>query len=166
MKDISGMTREQLLEHIIYLQEKLSRLNEDKLDKIQNDINWIVQYLLKQDKPVQPPPFVQTYYNPLYPQVISQEPQCPNCVTPWKCNGPHILEGDNEMDKCKFEWRGLDDEQKASIAVELLTELIEEVDQYIKVWNEYPEFWNKKDYKAAKRTRDNLIADYCLPSGD
>ena len=79
MKDISGMTREQLLEHIIYLQEKLSRLNEDKLDKIQNDINWIVQYLLKQDKPVQPPPFVQTYYNPLYPQVISQEPQCPKC---------------------------------------------------------------------------------------
>lgn len=21
---------------------------------------------------------------------------CPNCVSPWKCNGPHIEEDDNE----------------------------------------------------------------------
>lgn len=95
-----------------------------------------------------------------------EDEMCPNCVTPWKCNGPHILEGDNEVDKYALKWRGLDDEQKASIAVELLTELLKEVDHFVSFWNEYPEFWNKKDYKAAKRTRDNLIADYCLPSGD
>ncbi len=94
-----------------------------------------------------------------------EDEMCPNCVTPWKCNGPHILEGDNGMNEHALKWRGLDDEQKASIAVELLTELIEEVDQYIKVWNEYP-FWNKKDYKAAKRTRNALIECLCLPSGD
>lgn len=23
------------------------------------------------------------------------QPMCPNCVTPWKCNGPHITEGAN-----------------------------------------------------------------------
>lgn len=23
------------------------------------------------------------------------QPMCPNCVTPWKCNGPHIPEGTN-----------------------------------------------------------------------
>jgi len=70
------------------------------------------------------------------------------------------------VDKYVSKWRGLDDEQKASIAVELLTELLKEVDHFVSFWNDYPEFWNKKDYKAAKRTRDNLIADYCLPSGD
>lgn len=70
------------------------------------------------------------------------------------------------MNEHVSKWRGLDDEQKASIAVELLTELLKEVDHSVSFWNEYPEFWNKKNYKAAKRTRDNLIADYCLPSGD
>jgi hypothetical protein len=25
--------------------------------------------------------------------VYDEEDMCPNCVTPWKCNGPHILDG-------------------------------------------------------------------------
>lgn len=70
------------------------------------------------------------------------------------------------MDKYKLEWRGLEREQKACIAVELLTEILEEIDQYVKVWNEYPEFWNKKDYKAMDRVRDALVAHYGIPSGD
>lgn len=70
------------------------------------------------------------------------------------------------MDKYKLEWRGLDSEQKASIAVELLTEILEDVDQYVKLWDEYPEFWNKKDYKAMDRVRDALVAHYGIPSGD
>ena len=70
------------------------------------------------------------------------------------------------MDKYKLEWRGLDNDQKACIAVELLTEIMEEVDQYIKVWNEHPEFWNKNDYKAMDRVRDTLVAHYGIPSGD
>ena len=28
-----------------------------------------------------------------------EDEMCPNCVTPWKCNGPHILEGDNEVEE-------------------------------------------------------------------
>lgn len=70
------------------------------------------------------------------------------------------------MDKYKLEWRGLEDDQKASIAVELLTEILEDVDQYIKLWDEYPEFWNKKDHKAMVLTRDVLVAHYGIPSGD
>ena len=32
---------------------------------------------------------------------------CPNCVTPWKCNGPHIPESDPPGEQC---WTvGLDD---------------------------------------------------------
>ncbi len=97
---------------------------------------------------------------------MDEDEMCPNCVTPWKCNGPHLLEGDTEMDKYKLEWRGLENDQKACIAVELLTEILEEIDQYHKVWNEYPEFWNKKDYKAMDRVRDTLVAYYGIPCGD
>lgn len=70
------------------------------------------------------------------------------------------------MDEYKLEWRGLDNDQKACIAVELLTEILEDIDQYVKVWNEHPEFWNKKDYKAMDRVRDALVAHYGIPSGD
>lgn len=70
------------------------------------------------------------------------------------------------MDNYKPEWRGLDSDQKACIAVELLTEIIEEVDEYVKMWNEHPEFWNKKDYKAMGRIRDTLVACYGVPYGD
>jgi len=76
------------------------------------------------------------------------------------------LTGEEDMDKYKLEWRGLEDDQKASIAVELLTEILEDVDQYIKLWDEYPEWWNKKDYKAMDRVRDTLVAHYGIPSGD
>lgn len=70
------------------------------------------------------------------------------------------------MDNYKLEWRGLDSDQKACIAVELLTEIIEEVDEYVKMWNEHPEFWNKKDYKAMDRVRNILVAHYGIPFGD
>jgi len=70
------------------------------------------------------------------------------------------------MDKYKLEWRGLEDDQKASIAVELLTEILEEVDEYVGTWDEYPEWWSKKDHKAMVRTRDALVATYGTPQGD
>jgi hypothetical protein len=70
------------------------------------------------------------------------------------------------MNNSKLEWRGLDADQKASIAVELLTEILEDVDQYIKLWDEYPEWGNKKDYKAMDRVRDTLVAHYGIPHGD
>ena len=86
MENIDDMTREQLLGQIIYLQKKLSRLDEDRLNKIQNDINWVVHYLLKQDKSVksvQPPPFIPQRppyeYNPLFPTVSQTKPQCSKC---------------------------------------------------------------------------------------
>lgn len=70
------------------------------------------------------------------------------------------------MDKYKLEWRGLDNDQKAYITVGLLTEILEDIDQYVKAWNDYPEIWNKKDYKAMDRVRDALVAHYGIPSGD
>jgi hypothetical protein len=96
---------------------------------------------------------------------LDEDDMCPNCVTPWKCNGPHLT-GEEDMGKYKLEWSGLDSEQKASIAVELLTEILEDVDQYVKLWDEYPEWWNKKDHKAMVLTRDVLVAHYGIPSGD
>jgi len=93
-----------------------------------------------------------------------EDEMCPNCVTPWKCNGPHILEGDNEMNEHVSQWRGLDEEQKASIAVELLTGLLKEIEDHLKVVSEYPDFSNRKDHKAMKRTRKTLIYNYNLPN--
>lgn len=66
------------------------------------------------------------------------------------------------MDKYKLEWR----DQKASIAVELLTELLLEVDDHIKNWDKLPDFWNKKNVKAMTRVRDILAAFYGIPYGD
>lgn len=94
-----------------------------------------------------------------------EDEMCPNCVTPWKCNGPHLI-GEEDMDKYKLEWRGLDNEQKACIAVELLTEILEDTDGYVKMWDAYPEFPNKKEYKAMNRVRDTLVAYYGIPCGD
>ena len=85
---------------------------------------------------------------------------CPNCVTPWKCNGPHLTA--ESMSK----WQGLDQEQKAGIAVELIKELLEEVAEYKSFWGELPEFWCNKDLKAMKRTQDNLVAFFTFPSLD
>jgi len=76
------------------------------------------------------------------------------------------LTGEEDMDKYKLEWRGLDADQKASIAVELLTEILEEIDQYVGKYDEYPEWGNKKDYKAMERVRNALLAYYGIPSGD
>lgn len=81
--NIDDMTREQLLGQIIYLQKKLSRLEEGRLNKIQNDIDWIVKYLLKQNEQIQPPPFNPPKppyeYNPLLPTVWQTKPQCRKC---------------------------------------------------------------------------------------
>jgi hypothetical protein len=32
-----------------------------RLDKIERDISWIIQYLLKRDKPISQPPYIPTY---------------------------------------------------------------------------------------------------------
>ena len=31
--------------------------------------------------------------------MMDEDYMCPNCVTPWKCNGPHIEETEDKMDK-------------------------------------------------------------------
>lgn len=46
----------------------------EKLDKIQRDLDWVIQYLLKKDQPVQPPPF-----NPDYPGWGSTRTICSKC---------------------------------------------------------------------------------------
>ena len=63
-------------------------------------------------------------------------------------------------------WQGLDQEQKAGIAVELIKQLLEEVAEFKSSRGELPEFWNKKDIKAMKRTQDNLVAFFEFPSSD
>ncbi len=42
----------------------------EKLDEIQRDLAWVIQYLLKMNQPVQPPPYVPP---PAYPR------QCARC---------------------------------------------------------------------------------------
>lgn len=87
---------------------------------------------------------------------------CPNCVTPWKCNGPHLEEA---MTKRETNWRCLDDEQKAQIAIELFVELLDDVEAQVEIMRELPEFWTDKDLKAMQRTHRFLVAYYGLPSG-
>jgi hypothetical protein len=31
--------------------------------------------------------------------MMNEDYMCPNCVTPWKCNGPHLEETENKMDE-------------------------------------------------------------------
>jgi hypothetical protein len=62
-------------------------------------------------------------------------------------------------------WRGLDAEQKAQIAIELFVELIEEVEERKETFGKLPEFWTEKDLKAMKRSHRNLVDFYGLPSG-
>jgi hypothetical protein len=45
-----------------------------RLDKIERDLSWIVQYLLKKDECVNPPPFNPT--PPIYPIADSKCPKC------------------------------------------------------------------------------------------
>lgn len=47
----------------------------EKLDEIQRDLAWIVQYLLKMNQPIQPPP-----YNPWPGGIMPVLPRkCPRC---------------------------------------------------------------------------------------
>lgn len=48
----------------------------------------------------------QSLAQPQAPVVPEDEYLCPNCVTPWKCNGPHIPEPAqrNEMAQTFDEW--------------------------------------------------------------
>lgn len=33
---------------------------EERLEKIERDLDWIIQYVLKKDRPISPPPYVPT----------------------------------------------------------------------------------------------------------
>lgn len=63
-------------------------------------------------------------------------------------------------------WQGLEQEQKAEIAVELFAELLNEVDEHTMTFGELPEYWTKKDVKAMNRTLGLLTAFYGLSSVD
>jgi hypothetical protein len=63
-------------------------------------------------------------------------------------------------------WRGLEDEQKAQIAIELFVELLDEVETQQEIMGELSEFWTEKDVKAMKRTLGFLTAYYGLSSLD
>lgn len=92
---------------------------------------------------------------------MNEDDMCPNCVTPWKCNGPHLT----EEAMTEVNWRGLDNEQKAQIAIELFVELLDEVGDRLLILKELPEFWTEKDVKAMKRVHKFLVSTYGLPSG-
>jgi hypothetical protein len=65
--------------------EETFRIRLDKKYLICHDCYWKVQGFIKSmvnDAPK------------------SDEYLCPNCVTPWKCNGPHILEEDLHASPC------------------------------------------------------------------
>lgn len=90
----------------------------------------------------------------------TEDYMCPNCVTPWKCNGPHLME------ETMTNWRMLHDDQKAEIAVELFTELLNEADEHTMTFGEPPEYWKEKDVKAMKRTLEFLASYYGFSSLD
>jgi len=87
---------------------------------------------------------------------------CPNCVTPWKCNGPHLME--EAMTKREVRWSMLDDDLKADIALELFGELLEEAEAQLEIMGELPEDWTEKDLKAMHKVCKFLSAYYGLPS--
>lgn len=92
---------------------------------------------------------------------MDEDDMCPNCVTPWKCNGPHLEEA---MTKREVRWSMLDEEQKADIAIELLEELSFEAETQRESRSELVEFFTKKDVKAMQRLRRLLSVYYGLPS--
>ena len=92
-----------------------------------------------------------------------EDDMCPNCVTPWKCNGPHLME--ETMTEREVNWRYLDDEQKAQIAVELFVGLLESVEEHKETFGDHAEFWTGKDIKAMKRMHRFLVSYYGLSSG-
>lgn len=94
---------------------------------------------------------------------MDEDYMCPNCVTPWKCNGPHLRE--KTMTERKEYWRMLDNDQKAQISVELFAELLEDVEGQKESYGYLPEYWAEKDVKAMKRVQGFLVSSYGLPSG-
>lgn len=46
----------------------------ERLDRIERDLQWIIQYLLKKDQPISPPP-----YNPIYPGIGTASTNCAKC---------------------------------------------------------------------------------------
>jgi hypothetical protein len=62
----------------------MSDSNAEKLDKIQNDLNWIIRYLLQRDALNQPPPFVPPhppykYDPPVWPGPTLSKKTCSKC---------------------------------------------------------------------------------------
>ena len=43
-----------------------------KMDEIQRDINWIIQYLMKKDEPIQPPPYMPNEPVKLMPTICNK----------------------------------------------------------------------------------------------
>lgn len=95
--------------------------------------------------------------------ISDEDDMCPNCVTPWKCNGPHLME--KTMTERKEYWRMLDPDQKAQVAIELFVELLEDVEDQKESYGYLPEAWTEKDVKAMKRVHRFLVSYYVLPSG-
>lgn len=59
-----------------------------RLERIERDLSWIIQYLLKRDQPIQPPPYIPNPYPtiPTTPPTIPTWPDkvyCPKCGMEW-----------------------------------------------------------------------------------
>lgn len=52
-----------------------------RLERIERDLSWIIQYLLKRDQPIQSPPYIP---NP-WPNTTPSVPRWPDRVTCSKC---------------------------------------------------------------------------------
>lgn len=61
-------------------------MSDEKLDKLQRDVDWIIQYLLKRDNPIQPPP-----YNPN----TTLQSTCPTCGMNWEPVMGYVCFNDN-----------------------------------------------------------------------
>lgn len=62
-------------------------------------------------------------------------------------------------------WTGLSNEQKAEIAIELLSELIKDAEEYIGRYNDCPYDMTEKSLKRLKYTRSFLESYYGLYYG-
>jgi hypothetical protein len=62
-------------------------------------------------------------------------------------------------------WTGLSNEQKAEIAIELLSELIKDAEGHIDRYGDYSDDMTKKSLKRMKYTRSFLEAYYGLYYG-
>lgn len=63
-------------------------------------------------------------------------------------------------------WTGLSNKQKAEIAIELLSELIKDAEEYIGRYNAYPYDMPEKSLKRLKYTRSFLESYYGLYYGN